>query len=167
VFSCKQYRHRTSSKLGALSTNAAGKLDVFRHDRHALGVNGTQVGVLEETNEVSLRSLLKGKDSRSLEAKVALEVLCNLANEALEGKLADEQVRGLLVSADLAEGDGSRAVAMGLLDTSGGRCRLAGGLGGKLLAGCFASSRLACGLLGTSHFDGIVVVLLSSLKDFV
>jgi hypothetical protein len=48
-----------------------------------------------------------------------LEVLRNLAHEALEGQLADEQLRRLLVAADLAERDGTRAEAVGLLDTTG------------------------------------------------
>jgi len=47
---------------------------------------------IKETNEVGLLSLLKGKDSRSLKAKVALEVLGDLADEALERKLVDEEV---------------------------------------------------------------------------
>ena len=68
------------------------------------------------------------------------------------GKLADEQLRGLLVAADLAEGDGSRPVAVGLLDASGGGGRLACGLGGELLAGGLASGGLAGGLLGACHF---------------
>ena len=40
---------------------------------------------------------------------------------------------------------------MGLLDASGGRGRLPGGLGGELLPGGFASGGLPGGLLGTGH----------------
>jgi histone H3 len=143
---------RLRSLLRSLSADAAGELNVFRHDGNTLGVNGAQVGVLEETNEVSLRSLLKGEDGRSLEAQVTLEVLGNLADETLEGELADEEVGGLLVPTDLAEGDGTGAVAVGLLHASGGGGGLARCLGGKLLAWGFASGGLACGLLSTSHF---------------
>ena len=50
---------RTRHFLGALATDAAGKLDVLGHDRHTLGVDGAQVGVLEQTHQVSLASLLK------------------------------------------------------------------------------------------------------------
>jgi len=114
-------------------------------------VDGAEVGVLEETNEVGLSSLLEGTDGRGLEPEVGLEVLGDLADEALEGELADEELGGLLVTPDLTEGDGSRAVAVGLLDSAGGRGGLAGGLGGELLAGGLASSGLAGGLLGTSH----------------
>ena len=38
--------------LGSLSTNTAGKLNVFWHDSDTLGVDGTQVGIFVKTNEV-------------------------------------------------------------------------------------------------------------------
>jgi len=139
------------NNLRALSADAAGELNVLGHDGDALGVDGAKVGVLEEANEVGLGGLLEGKDGRSLEAEVGLEVLGDLADETLEGKLADEEVGRLLVATDLTEGDGSGAITVGLLDTSGGGGRLAGGLGGELLAGGLASGGLAGGLLGTSH----------------
>ena len=64
-------------------------------------MDGAEVGVLEETDEVGLRGLLEGHDGRALEAKVRLEVLRNLAHEPLEGQLPDEQLRRLLVLANL------------------------------------------------------------------
>ena len=94
---------------------------------------------------------MEGADCTALETEVGLEVLSDLTNETLEGKLSDEELGGLLVTPDLTEGDGSRAVAVGLLDSAGGRGGLAGGLGGELLAGGLASSGLAGGLLSTSH----------------
>jgi hypothetical protein len=87
-------------RLGALSTDAAGELDVLGHDGDALGVDGAQVGVLEEANEVGLGGLLEGEDGGSLEPQVGLEVLGDLADEALEGELPDEELGGLLVPAD-------------------------------------------------------------------
>ena len=115
-------------------------------------MDSTQVGVLEKTNEVSLGGLLKGKNGRSLEAKITLEILGDLTDKTLEGELADEQVGGLLVTTDLTESDGSGAVTVGLLDTSGGGGGLTSGLGGELLTGSLSSGRLTGGLLGTSHF---------------
>ncbi len=116
-------------------------------------MDGAEVGVLEETNEVSLRGLLEGSDGGSLEAEVGLEVLGDLTDEALEGELADEELGRLLVATDLAEGDGTGAEAVGLLDAAGslGRLRLAGLLGGVRLAGSLTTSGLAGSLLGTSH----------------
>ena len=83
--------------LGTLSTDAAGELDVLGHDGHTLGMDGAQVGVLEKTNKVGLASLLQGHDSRALEPQVGLEILGDLANQALEGELANEQLCRLLI----------------------------------------------------------------------
>ena len=44
-----------------------------------------------------------------------LEVLGDLAHKPLEGQLADEELSGLLVLADLTQGDGARTVPVGLL----------------------------------------------------
>ena len=62
-------------------------MDVLGHNGDALGVNGAQVGVLEQANQVSLCGLLKRHDSSALEAEIRLEILGDFTNEALEGKL--------------------------------------------------------------------------------
>ena len=115
-------------------------------------MDGAQVRVFEQGNQVGLAGFLQGKKGCALKAQVIPEVLGDLAHQALEGKLADQQVRGLLVAADLAQGDGSGAVAVGLLDAAGGGRRLAGGLGGELLAGGLATGGLTGSLLRTGHF---------------
>ena len=150
--------------LSTFATDPAGKLDVLGHDGHTLGMDGAQVGVLKETNEVSLRGLLEGHDSRGLEAKVSLEVLGNLTDQTLEGQLPDEELSALLVTPDLTEGDGTGPVTMGLLDTTCSRGRLASSLGGQLLARGLASGRLTSGLLGTGHGDGLYNPAISDLN---
>jgi len=115
-------------------------------------VDGSQVGIFEEGDEVSLSSLLKSHDGRGLEAEIGLVVLGNFTNETLERQLADQEFGRLLVATDFTEGDGTRAEAMGLLNTtSSGHGRLAGLLGSELLAGGFATGRLAGGLLSACH----------------
>ena len=47
-----------------------------------------------------------------------LEVLSDLTNKPLEGQLADEELRRLLVATDFTEGDGTRPETMRLLDTT-------------------------------------------------
>jgi hypothetical protein len=91
--------------LRALTTETTSELDVLGLDGDTLGVDGAQVGVLEERDEVSLNGLLESADGRRLEAKVRLEVLSDLTNEALEGELADQELGGLLVATDLTESD--------------------------------------------------------------
>jgi len=137
--------------LGTLSTNPASELDILGHDGDTASVDGTEVSVLKEPDKVSLSSLLKSTNGGRLEAQISLEVLGDLTNKTLEGELADQELSGLLVATNLTKSDGTGAVAMGLLDSSGGRGRLAGSLGGELLAGGLASSGLAGGLLSTSH----------------
>ena len=139
--------------LGALATDTAGQLDVLGHDGHTLGVDGAQVGVLEETDHVSLSGLLEGEHGGALETEVVLELSGDLADEALEGKLADEELGALLEAADLAESDGAGSEAVGLLDATSVGGLLLGLLVGDVLAGSLASGVLAGGVLGTGHFD--------------
>ena len=137
--------------LGPLATDSPGKLDVLGHDGHTLGVDGAQVGVLKQSNEVGFAGLLESSNGGALEPQVSLEVLGDLTNQTLEGELADEKLGGLLVTPDLTESHGTGLVAVRLLDTSGGWGTLASGLGGELFPWGLASSGLAGSLLGTSH----------------
>ncbi len=68
------------SCLSTLASDAPGQLDILWHDGDTLGVDGAQVGVLEETDQVSLAGLLEGTDRRRLESQVGLEVLGDLSD---------------------------------------------------------------------------------------
>lgn len=46
--------------LSPLTTDTSGQLDVLGHDCHTFGVDGTQVGILEQSDEVSFASFLEG-----------------------------------------------------------------------------------------------------------
>ena len=140
-------------QLRTLSTDAAGQLDVLGHDGDTLGVDGAQVGVFEERDQVRLRCFLKGKDSGSLEAEVSFEVLGNFPDQALEREFADQKIGRLLVATDLTKSDGTRTITVRLLDAASGRGGLASSLGGKLLAWGFATSGFTCCLLGSGHFQ--------------
>ena len=91
-------------------------------------MNGAQIRVFKKANKVGLRCFLKGKNGSRLETKVALEILGNLTDKALERSLADEKVSRFLVLADLTQCDSSWAVTVGLLDASSGGSTLASGL---------------------------------------
>ena len=43
--------------LGALAADAAGQLNVLGHDGNALGVDGAQVGVIEDADDIRLGCL--------------------------------------------------------------------------------------------------------------
>jgi hypothetical protein len=66
-------------------------------------VNGTRVGVLKQSNEVSFQSILEGKYSHALETTVRLECLSNLSYQTLAWRLANQKVSRLLVSPDLSK----------------------------------------------------------------
>jgi hypothetical protein len=133
------------NSLRALTTKAASKLNVLRLDGDTLGMDGAEVGVFEEGNEVGFDGLLKRTDSRALEAEVGFEVLSDFTDKTLEGQLSDQKFGRLLVATNLTESDGTRLVTMRLLDTTGGWSRLAGGLGSELLTRGLATSGLSYG----------------------
>ncbi|RDX80287.1 hypothetical protein CR513_39185, partial [Mucuna pruriens] len=84
-------------------------------------MNGAEVGVLEETNKISLRGLLERRHGRALEAEIGLEVLRDLADQPLERELPDKKLRALLVLSDLAECHRPRPEAVRLLHAAGRR----------------------------------------------
>jgi hypothetical protein len=137
--------------LSSLPTDTTSQLNVLGHDCHTLRMDGTQVRILEQPYQISLRSLLQCQHRGALKPQIGLEVLRNLPHQPLERQLADEKLRGLLVLADLPEGHGPRPVSVGLLHTAGSGGGLASCLGGQLLAGRLASGGFASGLLGTRH----------------
>ena len=52
----------------------------YRLDGDTLGVDGTEIGILKEGDEIRLDRLLQGTDGRGLEAEIGLEVLCNFTH---------------------------------------------------------------------------------------
>ena len=77
-----------------------------------LGVNSTEIGILEERTQKRLRGLLESKDGGGLETQVGLEILGNLTDKTLEGQLADKQLRAFLVLANLADRNSTRSPSM-------------------------------------------------------
>ncbi len=146
-------------RLGTFATETASELDVFALDGDTLGVDSAKIGILEEGDEIGLNRLLKSSDRGRLESEIGLEILGDLTNQALEGKLSDEELGRLLVATDLTERDGTlgervsyaaqcrmrrskltRLITMGLLDTTGRRGSFASSLGGELLTWGLATS---------------------------
>ena len=105
---------------GALTADSAGELHVLGHDGDTLGMDGAEVGVLEEADHVSLRGLLEGKDGRGLETELVSVLRSDLTDESLEGEFPDEELSRFLESSDLSEGDGSGLETVRSLDTGGG-----------------------------------------------
>ena len=128
-----------TERLSPLATDTTSQLDVLWHDGDTLGVDGAQVGVLEETDQVGLAGLLESHNGGALESQIGLEVLCDFSDETLEWQFPDEELGALLVSPDLSESHGTGPVPMWFLHTTGGWCTLSCGLGGQLLSRGLAS----------------------------
>ena len=138
-------------RSGALTTDSAGELHVLWHDGDSLGVDGAEVGVFEETDQVGLGGFLEGEDSGALESEVVLVLSGNFTNESLEWELADEELGTLLESSDFTEGNGTWSESMGLLDTTGGGGLLGSSLVGDVLSWVLGASVLAGGLFCACH----------------
>ena len=151
----KEYREKTNKNLCSFSTDSSCELDVLGHDGDSLGVNGTQVGIFEKTNKVSLAGFLKSHDSRALESEISFEVLSDFSHKPLEWQLADQKLGALLVTTDLSECDSSWPVSVWFLDTTSCRCGFSCSLGRQLFSGSFSSGTLTSGLFGSCHFQKI------------
>lgn len=64
--------------LCTFSADPPCQLDVLWHDGYTFGVDGAQIGVFEQSDEVGFRSFLQSHDGRALETQVGLEVLSDL-----------------------------------------------------------------------------------------
>ncbi len=56
----------TEIAAGVFTANAAGQLNVLGHDGDALGVDGAEVCVLEEADQVGFGGFLVGQFTRGL-----------------------------------------------------------------------------------------------------
>lgn len=70
MLQCSKLMHKRN--LITLSTETPGKGKVLRLDGNTFCVDRCQVSVFEKGHKVSLGGLLKGHDSRGLEAEVGL-----------------------------------------------------------------------------------------------
>ncbi len=110
----------------SLSSDSSGQLHVFRHDGDSLGVDGSQVGVFEETDQVGLGGFLESEHGGGLESQVVLELGGDFSHESLERKFPDEEFGALLEFSDFSESDCARSESVGLLDAAGGSGSLLG-----------------------------------------
>ena len=138
-------------RSGSLTTDSAGELHVLWHNGDSLGVDGTEVGVLEKSNHVSLGGLLESEDSGALETEVVLVLSGNFTNESLEWELSDEEFSTLLESSDFTEGNSAWSESMGFLDSTGGGGLLGSSLVSDVLSWVLGASVFTGGLLCACH----------------
>jgi hypothetical protein len=59
-------------------------LHILGLNGNTFAVDGAQIGVFEEGDEVCFNGFLQGSDGGRLEAQISLEVLCDFSDETLE-----------------------------------------------------------------------------------
>ncbi|GMN26556.1 hypothetical protein TIFTF001_001345 [Ficus carica] len=116
-------------------------------------MDGAEVRVLEETDQVSLGGLLESGDGAALESEIGLEVLCDFPHQPLERKLPDQKLRALLVLPDLSQSHRPWPESVRLLHSSGSRRRLPRGLRRQLLPRSLSTGGFPSSLLRASHFE--------------
>jgi hypothetical protein len=114
-------------------------------------VDGAQVGIFEQANQVGLGGLLQGQDGGALKSQLSLEFVGDLSYQSLEGEFSHQQFSRFLVFPDFPQGDGAWSVTVGLLHASGGGGRFAGCLGGDVFPGGFSSGGFSCCVFGSGH----------------
>ena len=116
-------------------------------------MNGTEICVLEEPNQIGLGGFLECGDGAALESEVGLEVLGDLPHQPLERQLPYEELRALLVLPDLTKSHCPRPETVRLLHAAGRRSGFPGGLRRQLLPRRLSSGGLSCRLLRASHLN--------------
>ena len=116
--------------LEALPADAPRELHVLLHDGDSVGVNRAEIGVLEESGQVTLGGFLEGEESVGLEAELTINAVADGSHEPLEGGLGEKELSGLLILLDLTESDSTGSESELLLHaTLGRRGLLDNGLG--------------------------------------
>lgn len=65
-------------------------------------MNGAEIGIFKQPNEVSFSRLLQRQNRVALETQICLEILCDFSDKPLEWELADKKLSTLLVLADFS-----------------------------------------------------------------
>lgn len=98
----------SGNDLSAFTANSPCQLYIFWHDRDTFCVNGAQIRVFEQADQVSFRRFLKGTYSGALKTQIGLEILSDFTNQTLERQFPDEQLGRFLVSSDFSQGYSTR-----------------------------------------------------------
>lgn len=76
----------------SVSSDSLGQLEVASHDGHSLGMNGTQVGVFKERDEISFSGFLEGEHCRRLESKFLFPFMGDFSDHSLERELSNKKI---------------------------------------------------------------------------
>ena len=74
------YFHFFDNNLGPLAPDPPGELNVLGHNGDSLGMDGAQIGVLEQSNQISLTGFLESSHGGGLESQIGLKILGYFTN---------------------------------------------------------------------------------------
>ena len=139
-------------KSEPVSSDSLGQLEISGHDGHSLGVDGAQVGVFEQGDQVGFGGFLEGQHSWWLESQFLFPFVGDFSDHSLEGKFSDKEISWFLIFSDFPKSNCSGFESVRLLDASGDWSRLPGDLlSNKLLSGDLLGSGFPGGLFSSSH----------------
>lgn len=79
----------------------------FRVQGASLGVDGAQVGIFQQTNQIRFSDFLNSLNSISSELQVCFVVLGDFSDQTLERTASDQQFSWFLISTDLSQRHGT------------------------------------------------------------
>ena len=94
----------------SVAPDAPGQVHVLLLHGDASSVDGAEVGVLEQPDNVSFRGFLERVEGLALESQLVIHVCRDASDKPLEAGSGQKHIYTLLVALDLSEGDRARLV---------------------------------------------------------
>ncbi|KAL9329731.1 hypothetical protein ACSQ67_004734 [Phaseolus vulgaris] len=96
----KYKKTKKQNKLSPFASDSSGELNILGHNCDPFSMNGTEVSIFKESNQVGLSGFLKSRNGTALESQIRFEVLCDFTNQTLKGEFSDQKLCALLVLPD-------------------------------------------------------------------
>ena len=97
-------------------SNSPRQLHILRHNSHSLCVNGTQIRVLKQPNQIRLGRLLQRQNRLALEPQVTLVVTRNLPDHPLKRQRPYQKISRLLKLSYLPQSHGPGSISVRFFD---------------------------------------------------
>ena len=87
---CQDFIYVKKKGLGQIEKSWNNGTYIFGHDGNAFGVNGAQIGIFKQTDEVGFGSFLQGHNSWALKSEICFEILGNFTYQTLKRQFANQ-----------------------------------------------------------------------------
>ena len=99
--------HGVTEVVVSITSDSSSEVHILLHDGNSVGVDGTKVGILENSDQVGLGTLLESLECVRGKSEVAVNTGGNRLDESHEWSSWDHVGHGFLVLLDLSEGNSS------------------------------------------------------------